>query len=78
MDKCYQFIPSEDPDQKTDLLLKRSCVKMAKLTVCVSVVLVLLAALAESSKCAFSCSLLNIFTHFTDVNRRGEHKSRCL
>lgn len=51
-DKHYQIIPFENPHQKTDSLPKRSCVMMAKLVVCVSILL-LLAALSKSSKYDF-------------------------
>ncbi|XP_044075123.1 C-C motif chemokine 20 [Siniperca chuatsi] len=55
-DKLHQVIPFESPDQKTDSLLKRSCVRMAKLTVCVSIIMMLLVALGESSPMRLCCT----------------------
>lgn len=61
--ETHQIIFAEDPKLKSESLLKRSCVKMAKIAVCVAA-LVLLVALVESGKFDVnSFCLLIIFYH---------------
>lgn len=60
--ETHQIIFVEDPKLKSESLLERSCVKMAKIALCVAA-LVLLVALVESSKFDVSsfCLLISFY-----------------